>query len=233
MSTTSSPQGWAAVRRVLTERPSRGQWIVAVLLFGLGFGVAAQVHTTQEDALAAARTPDLVRILDDLSEQRQRLGAEEVRLQGSLSELESGADQAAAAREATQERIETLRVLAGTTAVTGPGVALTISDRDGQLTASNLLDATQELRDAGAEAIAIDGERIVVTTAIVDTAHGIAVGDTVIESPYEIAAIGPQDTLASGLAFPGGVLETVREAGAHGTVMRRESLEIPAVGATD
>ena len=50
----ASPQGWAALRQVLTERPSRGQWIVAVLLFGLGFGVAAQVHTTQEDALAAA-----------------------------------------------------------------------------------------------------------------------------------------------------------------------------------
>ena len=70
--------GWSAVRHALSQRPSRAQWIVAVLLFGLGFGLAAQVRTTQQDALAAARTSDLVRILDDLSSQRERLGAEEL-----------------------------------------------------------------------------------------------------------------------------------------------------------
>ena len=227
------PQGWAALKGAFTQRPSRGQWIVAVLLFGLGFGVAAQVRTTQEDALSAARTSDLVRILDDLSEQRERLGSEEVRLRGALSDLESGADQAAAAREATQQRVETLRVLAGTTPVTGPGVILTISDRDHQLTAADLLDAIQELRDAGAEAIAVDDERVIVTTAVVDTADGIAVGGTVVRTPYVFEAIGPPDTLASGLAFPGGVLESVREAGAHGVVVRRESLQIPAVDRAD
>ncbi len=130
--------------------------------------------------------------------------------------------------EATRERVETLRILAGSTAVTGPGVILTITDRDGVLQASDLLDAVQELRDAGAEAIAVDGERIVVTTAIVDSADGIVVGDTVVRSPYVIEAIGPPDTLATGLSFPGGVLESVREAGANGIVTSRESLQIPA-----
>ena len=113
--------------------------------------------------------------------------------------------------------------------MTGPGVILTITDRDGVLQASDLLDAVQELRDAGAEAIAVDGERVVVTTALVDSADGIVVGDTVVQSPYVIEAIGPPDTLATGLSFPGGVLESVREAGAHGVVMSQESLQIPAV----
>ncbi|HEX5017191.1 MAG TPA: DUF881 domain-containing protein [Actinomycetes bacterium] len=223
------PTGWAAIKAAVTRRPSRGQWIVAVLLLCLGFGVAAQVRTTQQDALAAARTSDLVRILDDLSEQRERLSAEEVRLRATLSELESGADQAAAAREAARERAETLRILAGVTPVSGPGVSLTITDPDAQLDASDLLDAVQELRDAGADAIAVDGERVVVQTAIVDSAEGIVVGDTVLESPYQIDAIGPSDTLATGLSFPGGVLESVREAGANGTVARRESLLIPEI----
>ena len=60
-----------------------------MLLLCLGFGVAAQVRVTQQDALAAARTSDLVRILDDLSAQRERLSAEEVRLRATLSDLES------------------------------------------------------------------------------------------------------------------------------------------------
>ncbi|MFL6179066.1 MAG: DUF881 domain-containing protein, partial [Actinomycetes bacterium] len=124
---------------------------MAVLLFGLGFGLAAQVRTTQQDALAAARTSDLVRILDDLSSQRERLGAEELRLRSTLSDLQSGADQAAAAREAANQRAETLRILAGVTPVTGPGVSLIISDPEAQLDAAAMLDAVQELRDAGAE----------------------------------------------------------------------------------
>ena len=53
---TATVTGWAVVRQALTRRPSRAQWIVALLLFGLGFGLAIQVRTTQQDALGAART---------------------------------------------------------------------------------------------------------------------------------------------------------------------------------
>jgi uncharacterized protein YlxW (UPF0749 family) len=112
-------------------------------------------------------------------------------------------------------------------------VSLLISDPESQLDAAAMLDAVQELRDAGAEAISINGERIVVQTAIVDSADGVAVGDQVVSPPYRIEAIGPSDTLAAGLSFPGGVLEGVRESGANGTVVQRESLQIPAVDSTD
>lgn len=221
--------GWVVVREALTRRPSRGQWIVALLLFGLGFGLAVQVRTTQQDALGAARTSDLVRILDDLSAQRERLAAEEAQLQATIAELETSADQAQVAREASRERLQNLRILAGAVPVTGPGVTLTIADPDGVLEAGDILDAVQELRDAGAEAISVDGERVVATTAIVDTTEGIAVGDTVLTSPIEIHAIGDPDTLAAGLSFPGGVIERVREAGAEGIVVERDVVEIAAV----
>jgi uncharacterized protein YlxW (UPF0749 family) len=223
------PKGWAAIRANLTKTPTRGQWIVAILLFGLGFGLAVQVRTTQQDSLDAARTSDLVRILDDLSAQRDRLAAEQTRLRATLADLQSSADQAQAARDATRERIESLRILSGEVPVTGPGVTLTISDPDGALDAADLLDAVQELRDAGAEAIAIDGERVVVDTALTDTTDGIAVGGVVVDSPFEIIAIGPSSTLASGLSFPGGVLESVREAGANGTVVERDEVDVPAL----
>lgn len=222
-------RGWSAVRASLTRPPSRGQWIVAVLLFGLGFGLAVQVRTTQQDSLDAARTSDLVRILDDLSAQRDRLTAEQTRLRATLTDLQNSADQAQAAREATRERIESLRILSGEVPVTGPGVTLTISDPEGVLAAADLLDAVQELRDAGAEAIAIDGQRVVAETALTDTADGIAVGGQIVDSPFEIVAIGPSSTLASGLSFPGGVLESVREAGANGSVVERDEVAVPAL----
>jgi uncharacterized protein YlxW (UPF0749 family) len=150
--------------------------VVASLLFLLGFVLAVQVQTTQQDALASARTSDLVRILDDISAQRERLAAEEARLRANLDALVSGANQAQAARESTRERLESLRILAGTVTVHGPGVVVTVNDPDGVLDSGDLLDAVQELRDSGAEAIAIDGVRVVATTAIIDTPEGISVG---------------------------------------------------------
>lgn len=221
--------GWAVIRAALTRRPSRGQWIVAVLLFGLGFGLAIQVRTTQQDALSAARTSDLIRILDDLSAQRERLTVEQEQLQATIAELETSADQAQVAREASRERVRNLRILAGVVPVTGPGVTLTLADPEGVLEAGDVLDAVQELRDAGAEAISVDDERVVATTAIIDTAAGIAVGDTVLASPIDFQAIGDPDTLAAGLSFPGGVIESVREAGAEGVVVEREVVDIAAV----
>ncbi len=223
------PTGWAVVREALNRRPSRGQWIVALLLLGLGFGLATQVRTTQQDTLSAARTSDLVRILDDLSAQRERLSAEETQLQTTISELRTSADQAQAARDASRERLQNLRILAGVVPVTGPGATLTIADPDGVLGASDVLDAIQELRDAGAEAIAVDGERVIASSAVVDTPEGIAVGDTVLTSPIEIKAIGDADTLAAGLSFPGGVIERVREAGAEAIVVERDVVDIDAV----
>ena len=79
---------------------------------------------------------------------------------------------------------------------------MTVTDPDGRLASGDYLDAVQELRDAGAEAISVDGERVVATTAIVDTPDGIAVGDTVLSSPVEIRAIGDPDTLAAGPVLP-------------------------------
>lgn len=224
-----APRDWAALRAALTRTPSRGQWAVAALLFLLGFVLAVQVQTTSEDVLGSARTSDLVRILDDISAQRERLDAEESRLRANLSALVSGADQARAARESTRDRLQSLQVLAGTVPVHGPGVAVTISDPDGVLDSGDLLDAVQELRDSGAEAIAIDGARVVATTAIVDSPEGIAVGDKVVSAPYEVTAIGEPGTLEAGLSFPGGVVESVREAGASTTISQREKVVIAPV----
>lgn len=224
-----SPRDWAAIRAALTRTPSRGQWAVAALLFVLGFVLAVQVQTTSEDVLGSARTSDLVRILDDISAQRERLDAEESRLRANLSALVSGADQARAARESTRDRLQSLQVLAGTVPVHGPGVAVTISDPDGVLDSGDLLDAVQELRDSGAEAIAIDGARVVATTAIVDGPDGIVVGDKVVSAPYEVTAIGEPATLEAGLSFPGGVVESVREAGASTTISQRETVVIAPV----
>jgi uncharacterized protein YlxW (UPF0749 family) len=105
-----------------------------------------------------------------------------------------------------------------------------VTDPRGEVTAAVLLDAVEELRDAGAEALQLSGVRIVASTPITDDAGGIDVGERRVVAPYRLAAIGDASTLAGALAIPGGVLDTVdRRPGAHATVTRSVHLTITAL----
>lgn len=215
-----------------SHRRGRGsaRWLVGGLAALLGFAIAVQVRTTQTDAdLSAARTSDLVRLLDDLGERSERLEQERSRLQAVRDELASGVDQQRVAREAVQDQLDTLNVLAGTVPVGGPGIALAVIDPDGAVDAAELLDTVQELRDAGAEALEVDGVRWVATSFVVDTDEGLAVDGVAIEAPYDIVAIGDPDTLESALRIPGGVVESLRERGADTLIEQREHVTIDSL----
>lgn len=220
---------WDRMRDAFRFRRSRTQVVVGLLLLALGFAFAVQVRSTQADVLSGARTTDLVRILDDLGEQRTRLTAEASRLRATMNELESGADQAGAARQAARERLTTLGILAGTLPAKGPGVILAVGDTDGGVMAADLLDAVQELRDAGAEAIQINDVRVVGSTSFIASAEGVMVDGTVVVPSYEIRAIGDPKTLASALAIPGGVIEGMREAGGRPSVTESTEVLIDAL----
>jgi len=62
-----------------------------------------------------------------------------------------------------QQRTSTLQILAGTAAATGPGIDLQVTDPQHQVAADDLLEALEELRDAGAEAIQITGSAAAAT----------------------------------------------------------------------
>ncbi|RZS80210.1 uncharacterized protein YlxW (UPF0749 family) [Motilibacter rhizosphaerae] len=200
------------LRRAL--RPSRGQAVVAVLLALVGFGLVVQARSATGSGLAGLRQPELVRILDDTEARSQQLRQEQARLQAQLDRLRAaGADQQAAAAQA-RSRAEQLEVLAGTRAARGPGVELRVPDPHGAVGAATLLDAVQELRDAGAEVVAVDGVRIVASSAFVDVGGGVEVrwtgGSAEVSAPYLLQAIGPVQELRTGLAIPGGVLDDLQ-----------------------
>lgn len=177
-------------------RVSRAQLIVAVLLFVLGLGLAIQVRSNSDSsALRGARQEDLVRILDELDDRTQRLGDEKQRLEGQRTELENSSDQAEEARKQTVERERQLGILAGTVAAQGPGITLTITDKKGAVQADMLLDAIQELRAAGAEAIQVNDVRVVADTYLTDASGGkVSVDGHKIGEPFVFKVIGkPQD----------------------------------------
>jgi uncharacterized protein YlxW (UPF0749 family) len=215
---------------VWPPRVTRAQLIVAVLLFVLGLGLAIQVRSnSDESALRGARQEDLVRILDELDNRTQRLEDEKQRLEDQRTELENSSDQAEEARKQTQQKEQQLGILAGTVAAQGPGITLTIQDPSGTVESDMLLDTIQELRAAGAEAVQVNGTRVVANTFFSGAAGDIEVDGRRITAPYTFKVIGKPQDLEPALNIPGGVVQTLEKEQATATVERSEKIIVDAL----
>lgn len=231
--TTASTRGpWSRLLRVGAPRATRANAVGAVLAVSLGFAIAAQVQSTQAEGLEGLRTDELWRILDDVTQNNQRL-ADEIRdLEEAKAQLESGVGQNEAALQAAQARLDTYSVLAGVIAATGPGVTVTIADPEEMVRASLLLETIEELRNAGAEALEVNDVRIVASTWFADAREGLRISGQVVTPPYLITALGDAQGLASAMEIPGGVTESVRRVGAEAVVEPSDALVIDALHET-
>src|SRR3954454_6448389 len=111
------------------------------------------------------RQQDLVRILDEVTNRSDDLADESADLRRERDELLSGSDRRQAALDALRRSAETQGILTGRLPAEGPGVAVTLIDPDGRIKPVTMLDVLEELRNAGAEAIALNGQRITASSA--------------------------------------------------------------------
>ncbi|MFC7466979.1 DUF881 domain-containing protein [Actinomadura keratinilytica] len=218
------------VKGLWPPRVTRAQLTVAVLLFVLGLGLAIQVRSTNDTgALRGARQDDLVRILDELDDRTERLEDEKQRLEDQRTELENSSDQAEEARRQTVEKERQLGILAGNVAATGPGITVTVQDAAGTVRADMLLDAVQELRAAGAEAIQVNDVRVVAGTYLSDGSGGVNVDGNKITRPYRFKVVGNPQDLEPALNIPGGVVQTLEKEQATVVVTREEKIVVDAL----
>ena len=204
--------------------------LIGVLCLALGFGLAVQVRTTsQASTLSGARPEDLVRILDDLSSREDRLRQDIAGQEALRQRLTSGGDQAQAALEEARAREQQLAILAGTVAARGPGITLAVADPAGKVGPEVILDAIQELRAAGAEAIQVGPVRVGLTTSVTGSAGALRLDGQAVPAPYQILAIGDPPTLETALNIPGGVVNTVSRAGGEATIEQLDTVLISAL----
>jgi uncharacterized protein YlxW (UPF0749 family) len=213
----------------------RAALLIGVLCGLLGFGLAVQVRSnTASNGLAAARQEDLVRILDDLSSREERLRRQIASLEATRSRLTTTGDRNSAALVEARSRSAALGVLAGTAPAQGPGIQLTMTDPRRQLEAEDLLDAVEELRAAGAEALQVGPVRIGLDSSFTDgeasdAPAGVRADGISLTAPYLVLAIGDPATLATALNIPGGVVDTVRQAGGQAMIAQQQQLVIRAL----
>jgi uncharacterized protein YlxW (UPF0749 family) len=177
----------------------------------LGFLLVTQLRATEniDERLDVEREEDLAQILADLSTQSDRLQEDITEQRLILLAFENSAQTEELALRSLQRRLSELQILAGTVDVEGPGIRLTIDDPRQEVTQELLVDTVQELRDAGAEAIAVNDTRLVASSAF-STRNGKLVLDEVpLEGPLVVHAIGPSQTIAEALSIPGGALDSL------------------------
>jgi uncharacterized protein YlxW (UPF0749 family) len=204
------------------------QVVITVLFVVLGYTLTAAIADNEsESILANARQSDLVSLLDDLAQREARLEAENSRLENARETL-LGGDEYSALNEA-KRRADALGILAGSEPIIGTGIEVEIS---GNLTASTLIDAIQELRDAGATAIQISDQslavRLVANSWFADSSSGVTVSGTALEVPITISVIGDPSVLVPAIEIPGGLVDTIGSGGGQVTIVEGDAVDISA-----
>lgn len=234
------PSGTAASGGAATaprrRRLSAAGAVIGLLLGLLGFAFVVQLRSNSTDEqLSADRPEDLVRILSDLDARKDRLGQEITTLQTTQQQLTAGSQNRQAALDEATRRADELGILAGTLQAQGPGMRVEFRSAAKPIQAADLLNAVEELRGAGAEAMQITGTggtavRIVASTSFVDgTGGGLVVDGTALTSPYTVTAIGDPPTMQIALNIPNGVVDDVRTHGGNVTITPAGTVLISAL----
>lgn len=220
---------WQRLVQMARPRATKANAFAALLAVILGFAVATQVRQNQALGLESLRQGELITILDNATLLSSRLDQNARELQATRDSLVNGSTGDAAALRAAQERLDALGILAGTARAHGPGIQMTIVDPGAKVTAPVLLDAVEELRDAGAEAIQVGEVRVVASSYFGQSGSTVEIDGTRLTGPYRILAIGDAQTMSSAMEIPGGLSENVRQLGARITITQATELTVGAL----
>lgn len=178
---------------------------MVLALLGFGLVTAAQAATATRKA-EAPRKQRLISLIEQRRSQMDDLDKAVQELRRQLSAAQSGQSRAdKAVSESARIRAE-LAAQAGTSAVQGAGLRVKVSDSDAvpddaqeasayRITDADLQRLVNALWAAGAEAVAINGNRVVATTSIRAAGETIVVNFRPLNPPYRLDAIGADATL--------------------------------------
>jgi uncharacterized protein YlxW (UPF0749 family) len=191
--------------------PGRGQILAAIILFIVGVAGAMQIEiNTADDTYASARREDLIQLLDGLSTESRRLEGEIAQLEQTRSNLQSGADTQRVAREEAEKHLTELTILAGTAPAEGHGIRMRIADPKAAVDAAVLLDAVEEMRDAGAEVIEVNNTiRVVASTWFGSDPRGLVIDGKPVSRPITLEVIGEPHSLEEAARFRGGIVSEI------------------------
>lgn len=200
------------MKRIITPR-----WVpwltVMFMLIGLLLTQELQIQSAISAASADPKTEVLISLITNLEHetaaQEERLALIRQETETLISQTTSGESQLTE----LQKQLTLQQIRAGITALEGPGIVIKIDDNHAGMSAApnddpnryvihyeNLLYLVNDLRNAGAEGIGINGQRIVVSSEIRCVGNVIMVNTTRLAPPFEISAIGDPTALEEAIS---------------------------------
>lgn len=215
------------------------QLTLGAALLGMGFLVAAQLasegprvrYTTQQ------RSP-LLETATELQAQQDALKTRILELRAQIVLVEGAGAGSAAAVKALNDELERARIAAGLIPLAGTGMVLRLEDSlqpvapdanesDYLVASRDIRTVIDELWLAGAEAIAVNGERVTATSSFIDIGQSVLVNSAYLAPPYQMTALGPAG-MYDRLLASAGFVDFVR-ARAQGYGIRLSFAEPPSV----
>jgi uncharacterized protein YlxW (UPF0749 family) len=196
---------------------SSWEWPVAGVALLLGVMISlGWINETNKTERQKFMDPESIRRMND---ELINVGQEVSSLREENTKLQNAIAGNSKSSKLLNESLQQSKRFAGLTDVEGPGVTITLRDGENkdQFTLDRIihdvdvLRVVNELWSAGAEAVEVNGHRIVGTTSIRCVGPVINIDDVRIASPVSIRAIGDTKTLVGGLDIPGGILEELKQ----------------------
>lgn len=216
------------------DQPRRRTWalqlVIGILLAALAFTIVVQWRQTDEDSYEGLRKNELVELLKSLDSANERVSNRIREMTQTRNELRTDTRKSQAAGKVARQRAQRLSILAGAVPAKGPGIVITIDDPEHLIDSAILLDAVQELRDAGAEVIAVnDSVRIVANSYFLNDDDQVKIDGQSVSRPFTIQAIGDPHTLATAMQFRGGLTDRVETRGANMAVHKHKKISVTAL----
>lgn len=216
---------------------------IGIMCFLLTLGIVVQLNTIKEANKALGTSSNAENGLrDEVLKWKEKYDSTYSSLLREQKELENKRAEATkndSNSAKLEEELKTANKLLGLTDVTGSGVIITIADNQSTTSqtlgvidanyllvhSSDIIQIINELKNAGAEAISVNDERIVLTTSITCDGNVVLVNGEKIGSPFVIKAIGNPELL-SNLTRPGGFLEIMKQDGIQVELKKSDKVSI-------
>ena len=216
---------------------------LGILCIVLTIAIQIQLKTMKEADSVVSRSTVNNDLRNQVLEWKERYENSHKEFEKSEEDLKSAREQATQNDQSaiqTEAQIKINNILLGLTDVKGDGIVIKLEDNKSvtksALSAldnieyylvhdSDLITIVNELWNAGAEAIAINGQRIVSSSAITCEGNVIKVNGEKIGTPFEIKVIGSQELIYGAISRPGGYYEYMRETGVMAQIYKSNNIK--------
>ncbi len=219
-------------------------WQISSLLFILGIILAAAAVTSQHIARGGVNfsRPGFNFGADEktTADKAEKVELEIKKLRETNKKLEDLLSKGNDASKMLNSELQEEKRVSGLTELAGPGIIVTLQDSKKMPPLGNelqynlihqqdILEVINELKSAGAEAISINGQRVVYSTAVRCVGPVAQINDSKKTSPFVITAIGDSETLLGAMNLANGVLDNIRRYDPYmAGVEKQATVKVPA-----